>query len=112
MPALVEDPIRVGQVFEIDIYGARPVFGSLNRLEIDIAPGVQFDAFDRSIEMLQFNSALVFVDGDDFEQVAVETAIPAANFRDGYPMIFRSSDTREKKRRKKLRANFFINDLR
>ena len=79
--------IRVGQVFEIDIYGARPVFGSLGELEIDIPPGIQFDAFDGPIEMLQFNSAFVFVDGDDFKQVAVKSAIPAANFRDSYPMI-------------------------
>jgi len=87
VPTLAENPIRVGQIFEIDIDGTRPVFGSLGGLEIDVSPRIQIDTFDGSIEMLQFNSALVFVDGDDFEQVAVQSAIPAANFRDGYPML-------------------------
>ena len=87
MPGLADLALRIGNIFEVDVDRTGPVLRRLGEFEIDVPPDIQLDSFDRAVEMLQFYGALVIVDGDNLEQVAVQSPIPAANFRDGYPMI-------------------------
>lgn len=88
MPSLANVPFRIRKILEINVHRTRPVFRGLGGFEIDVPPDIQLDPLDRAVEMLQFNSALVVIDGNNLEKVAVQAPIPAANFRDGYPMIF------------------------
>ncbi|MBT8444070.1 MAG: hypothetical protein KJO13_04955 [Gammaproteobacteria bacterium] len=78
----------IRKILEIDVHRTGPVLRRLGGFETDVPPGIQLDPFDRAVEMLQFNRAFVFIDGNNLEQVAVQAPIPAANFRDGYPMVF------------------------
>ena len=36
--------------------------------------------------MLQFDRAILIVHRDDFEQITVQSPVPAPNFREGYPI--------------------------
>jgi len=87
VPGLANVSFGIRKILEIDVHRTGPVFRRLGGLEIDVPPDIQLDPFDRPVEMLQFNRAFVFIDGNNLEQVAVQASIPAANFRDRYPMI-------------------------
>ena len=83
---MVQAVIRFVHVLEVDIDRTRPVFRRLGRFEFRIPPCVEFEFLDGAIEVLQFDSPIFFVDGDHLEQVAVQTTVPATNFRNFYPM--------------------------
>jgi hypothetical protein len=98
VPVISAGSIGIRQIFQVDVYRARPVFRCRGGFEVDVLPDIHFETFDGSIEVLQFDCAAIFVDGDNLEQVTVDAPIPAANFRDSYPMVFDPGNTREKKR--------------
>jgi hypothetical protein len=87
LPGRADLAFRIGNILEIDVDRTGPVLRRRGEFEIDVPPDIQLDPLDRAVEMLQFYGALVFIDGNNLEQVAVQSPIPAANFRDGYPMI-------------------------
>ena len=51
--------------------------------EIDTWPHVQIHSFDGSIEVLQLDGVVFFVDGDNLEEITVQSLVPTPYFRGG-----------------------------
>ena len=62
----------------VHIDRARPVFGCANFNEQQLWPVFDVDFANRAIKLLNFDSAVIFVDGNDLEQGPVRPAKPVA----------------------------------
>src|SRR5436190_3740034 len=69
--------------FGIDIDGAGPVFRWFNFFEtaafVRGLPVFEIHLFNRAIEVLQLDRAIVFIEGDDLERITAQDAVPVAD---------------------------------
>ena len=86
VPALVRALVRFLHILDVDVDRTRPVLRRLRRFQVCFPPGFEFQFLDCAVEVLQFDCQIFLVDCDNLEQVAVNTTVPVANFRNRYPI--------------------------